>query len=158
MSDSFFEDLSCLTILCRFLQEHVTATKNVVLNSSSELLLNLHDVVFTDPKNARPKQVIFNAETEHRSIQHPFSRKLQHQTSFALIAASGNCSYHMLITFINIFCKRFEKKISPNSNDHVHNTTTALYHCFALQTIHRNRHNNIYQNCSGFTIVSRRIS
>ena len=77
MSDSFPEDLGCLTILCRFLKEHVT-TKNVVVNSSSELLLNLHDVVFTDPKNARPKQVIVNAETDPCSVQHPFSRKLKH--------------------------------------------------------------------------------
>ena len=157
MSDSFFEDLSCLTILCRFLQEHVTATKNVVLNSSSELLLNLHDVVFTDPKNARPKQVIVKAETDPRSVQHPFSRKWKHQTSLALIAASGNCSYHMLITFIDIYGNMVEKKISPNPNDHVHNTKTALYDRFALQTLHGDRHNNIDQNCSAFSIVSRKI-
>ena len=157
MSDSFPEDLGCLTILCRFLKEHVT-TKNVVVNSSSELLLNLHDAVFTDQKNARPKQVIVNAETDPPSVQHPFSRKLQHQTSLALIAALVKCSYHMLITFIDIFGKMVEKEISSNPNDHVHNTTTALYGRFVLQTIHRDRHNNIYQNCSGFAIVSRRIS
>lgn len=158
MSNSFPEDLNCLTILGRFLKEHFTTTETVVFNSCSELLLNLCNIVFTDPKNAHPKQVLVNAETDPRSVQHPFSQKSNHQTSLALIAASGNCSYHMLITFIDIFDKMVEKKISPLSNDHVHSTTTALYGNFHLQTIHSGRHNIRYQNCFGISIVSRRIS
>lgn len=110
MSNSFPEDLNCLTILGRFLKEHFTTTETVVFNSCSELLLNLCTIVFTDPENAHPKQVLVNAETDPRSVQHPFSQKLNHQTSLALIPASGNCSYHMLITFIDIFDKMVEKR------------------------------------------------